>query len=284
MCVNQSERIEPVSSFGPLVTAAWLRAHLADGNLRVIDLRWYTDGRSGRDAYLAGHLPGAVFVDLDRDITGAEGPGRHPIPTRAQFEEAMRSAGVDPDSRVVIYDDLGGFSAARLWWLLRYFGHPAVAVLDGGMRDWEGALEAAPVRPARGSFRAAEADPEMVVDRDRVRGQVEGVLIDARAPERYRGEVEPLDAKAGHIPGARNIPWRSNLGADWRFLPPEVLRRNYAVAESREVIAYCGSGVSAAVDLLALEVAGLTGARLYEGSWSDWSRQDLPVATGDEVS
>jgi thiosulfate/3-mercaptopyruvate sulfurtransferase len=282
--VDQSERIEPVSSFGPLVSAAWLRDHLADGNLRVIDMRWYTDGRSGRDAYLAGHLPGAVFVDLDRDITGAEGPGRHPIPTRAQFEEAMRSAGVDPDSRVVVYDDLGGFSAARLWWLLRYFGHPAVAVLDGGMRGWEGALEAAPVRPTRGSFRAAEADPEMVVDRDRVRAQVEGVLIDARAPERYRGEVEPLDAKAGHIPGARNIPWRSNLGADWRFLPPEELRRNYAVAEGREVIAYCGSGVTAAVDLLALEVAGLTGARLYEGSWSDWSRQDLPVATGDEAS
>ena len=284
MCVNQSERIESVSSFGPLVSAAWLRDHLADGNLRVIDLRWYTDGRSGRDAYLAGHLPGAVFVDLDRDITGAEGPGRHPIPTRAQFEEAMRSAGVDPDSRVVVYDDQGGFSAARLWWLLRYFGHPAVAVLDGGMRGWEGALEAAPVRPTRGSFRAAEADRSMVVDRDHVRQATEAALFDARAPERYRGEVEPIDPKAGHIPGARNVPWRSNLGADWRFLPPEELRRKYAAAEGREVIAYCGSGVSAGVDLLALEVAGLTGARLYEGSWSDWSRQDLPVATGDEPS
>jgi len=280
--LNQSERIGLVSSFGPLVSADWLHDHLADADLRVIDLRWYLDGRSGREAYLAGHLPGAVFVDLDRDITGAAGPGRHPIPRREQFEEAMRAAGVEPDSRVVVYDDQGGFTAARLWWLLRFFGHQAVAVLDGGLLAWQGPLDREPAGPARGGFRASAPDRSMVVDRDQVRAADEAAIFDARAPERFRGEVEPIDAKAGHIPGARNIPWRSNLGADWRFLPPDELRRKYAVAEGREVIAYCGSGVSAGVDLLALELAGVAGAKLYEGSWSDWSAQDLPVATGNE--
>jgi thiosulfate/3-mercaptopyruvate sulfurtransferase len=280
--LNQSERIGLVSSFGPLVSADWLHDHLADADLRVIDLRWYLDGRSGREAYLAGHLPGAVFVDLDRDITGAAGPGRHPIPRREQFEEAMRAAGVEPDSRVVVYDDQGGFTAARLWWLLPFFGHHAVAVLDGGLLAWQGPLDREPAGPARGGFRASAPDRSMVVDRDQVRAADEAAIFDARAPERFRGEVEPIDAKAGHIPGARNIPWRSNLGADWRFLPPDELRRKYAVAEGREVIAYCGSGVSAGVDLLALELAGVAGAKLYEGSWSDWSAQDLPVATGNE--
>ncbi len=270
-----------MSNFGPLVSADWLRDHRADPDLRVIDLRWYLDGRSGRDAYLAGHLPGAVFVDLDRDITGADGPGRHPIPSRTKFEEAMRAAGVEPSSRVVVYDEQGGYSAARLWWLLHFFGHPAVAVLDGGLPAWRGQLETEPAGPLRGGFRAADPDPAMVVDRDHVRAAREAVLFDARAPERYRGEVEPIDAKAGHIPGARNVPWRSNLTADWCFLSPDELRGKYAAAEGREAIAYCGSGVSASVDLLALELAGFAGAKLYEGSWSDWSRQDLPVATGD---
>jgi thiosulfate/3-mercaptopyruvate sulfurtransferase len=268
-----------MSGFGPLVSADWLREHLAAEDLRVIDLRWYQDGRSGRDAYLAGHVPGAVFVDLDRDITGTEGPGRHPIPSREQFQEAMRAAGVDPESGVVVYDDLGGFSAARLWWLLRYFGHPTVAVLDGGLVAWGGPLEREPASPPPGSFWAAVPDLTMVVDRDHVRAARRSLLFDARAPDRYRGEVELFDPKAGHIPGARNVPWRSNLGADWRFLPAEELRRKYGVAKRKEVIAYCGSGVTASVDLLAMEVAGIRGAKLYEGSWSDWSRQDLPVAT-----
>ena len=272
-----------MSGFGPLVSADWLSDHLAAEDLRVIDLRWYTDGRSGRDAYLSGHVPGAVFVDLDRDITGTEGPGRHPIPSREQFQEAMRAAGVEPESGVVVYDDLGGFSAARLWWLLRYFGHPSVAVLDGGLVAWRGPLEREPASPARGSFWAAVPDLSMVVDRDHVQAARRAVVFDARAPDRYRGDVEPFDPKAGHIPGARNVPWRSNLGADWRFLPPAELRRSYAAPKGREVIAYCGSGVTASVDLLAMELAGIRGSKLYEGSWSDWSRQDLPVATGDRT-
>jgi thiosulfate/3-mercaptopyruvate sulfurtransferase len=272
-----------MAAFGPLVTAAWLRRHAADADLRLVDLRWYLDGRSGREAYLAAHLPGALFVDLERELTAPEGPGRHPIAGPGQFEEAMRAAGVDAESRVVVYDDQGGFSAARLWWLLRYYGHPAVAVLDGGTAAWDGPLQAGPVRAVRGNFRAAAADRSMVVDREHVRAARDAVLIDARAGERYRGETEPIDAKAGHIPGATNIPWRSNLGEDWRFLPPAQLRSKYAAAaEAGETIAYCGSGVSTSVDLLAMEVAGIRGARLYEGSWSDWSRHELPVATGEE--
>jgi thiosulfate/3-mercaptopyruvate sulfurtransferase len=155
-----------------------------------------------------------------------------------------------------------------------------VAVLDGGLVAWRGPLEREPVSPPRGSFWAAVPDYTMVVDRDQVGAARRAAIFDARAPDRYRGEVEPIDPKAGHIPGARNVPWRSNLGADWRFLPPDDLRRQYAAAKGREVIAYCGSGVSATVDLLALELAGHRGAKLYEGSWSDWSRQDLPVKTG----
>ena len=270
-----------MSNFGPLVSAEWLRDHLAAEDLLVIDLRWYLDGRSGRDAYMAGHIPGAVFVDLDRDITGSEGPGRHPIPSREQFQEAMRAAGVDPESGVVVYDDQGGFSAARLWWLLRYFGHQTVAVLDGGLVAWTGPLDREPATPPRGSFWAAVPDQSMVVDRDHVRTARRAALFDARAADRYRGEVEPIDPKAGHIPGAHNVPWRSNLDGGWRFRPAAELRRVYAAARGREVIAYCGSGVSAAVDLLALEVAGYPGAKLYEGSWGDWSRQDLPVRTGN---
>ena len=271
-----------MSRFGPLVSGAWLNEHLAAEDLRVIDLRWYLDGRSGRDAHRAGHIPGAAFVDLEREITAPEGPGRHPIPPPSQFEAAMRRAGVGRSTRVVVYDDQGGYSAARLWWLLRYHRHLAVAVLDGGLAAWEGPLERGETVGPPGDFEAGEPDPSMIVDRDAVQREAGAVLFDARAAERYRGEVEPIDAKAGHIPGAHNVPWRSNLGEDWRFLSPAELRALYAAAEGREVIAYCGSGVSAAVDLLALELAGIRGARLYEGSWSDWSARELPIATGEE--
>jgi thiosulfate/3-mercaptopyruvate sulfurtransferase len=271
-----------MAAFGPLVSAGWLAEHLADPDLRVIDLRWYLDGRSGRAAHGVGHIPGAAFVDLEKEITGAQGPGRHPIPERGQFQEAMRAAGVDNSSRVVVYGDDGAYSSARLWWLLRYFGHPAAAVLDGGIAAWNGELEPGPVRSPRGDFPTAEPDASMVVDKERVQRAGDAVLVDARAGERYRGETEPIDAKAGHIPGAVNVPWRANLGEDWRFLPKSELRRLYAAAGGREVISYCGSGVSASVDLLAMELAGISGARLYEGSWSDWSRHDLPVATGED--
>ncbi len=272
-----------MASFGPLVSAGWLAEHLADPDLRVIDFRWYLDGRSGLQAYHAGHIPDAVFVDLE-DVTGRDGPGRHPLPTAEEFEARMRAAGVSRHTRVVVYDDLGGYSAARLWWLLRHFGHAAQAVLDGGLQAWNSPLSRDDPRVQPGDFTARVAADD-VVDVEAVRASLgERVLIDARAPERYRGETEPIDARAGHIPGARSRPWELNLGPDRRFLPPAELRRGFAalgLERGDQAICYCGSGVTACHDLLALEVAGLAGGRLYEGSWSDWSsRSDLPAATG----
>lgn len=267
-------------AFGPLADPAWLAGHLREPDVRLIDLRWYLDGRSGRDAYLAGHIPSAIFVDLDA-ITGTDGPGRHPLPQRDRFQAAMRGAGLHEADRVVVYDDQGGFSAARLWWLLRYFGHRLVAVLDGGLPAWNGPVERDLEAVEEGDFVAAEPDRSMVVDDSHVAGAAAAFLVDARAGERFRGEIEPIDPRAGHIPGAVNVPWRSNLDQSWRFLPPAVLREKYAAAAAApETIAYCGSGVSACVDLLAMEVAGIRGARLYEGSWSDWSSRDRPIATG----
>ncbi|GAC1334900.1 MAG: sulfurtransferase [Candidatus Dormibacteria bacterium] len=267
-----------------LVDAAWLSEHLKDPHLRVIDFRWELQGGSRRDLYLEGHVPGAVFVALE-DVTGRNGPGRHPIPTATDFAEAMRRAGVGTDSQVVVYDANGGFSAARLWWLLQHFGHPAVAVLDGGLPAWTGPRRGGEEEVARGNFETRPV-PGGVVDHLAVAARrPTEVLVDARAGERYRGETEPVDRRAGHIPGAVNVPWTQNLTTDGRFLDPSSLRLLYAdagVGEGSCQIVYCGSGVSACVNLLALRVAGLDPAVLYEGSWSDWSaRPELPAATGE---
>lgn len=273
-------------SGSPLVSAGWLAAHLTDPDVRVIDFRWYLVGKQGRGEYLRGHIPGAVFVDLD-EVTGDEGGGRHPLPSREQFQAAMRRAGVSADTLVVAYDDAGGSTAARLWFLLHLFGHDKVAVLDGGLQAWTGGLdtgEASP--PPGGDFEAKAPRLEWVLDYDDVRREREShILLDARAPERYRGEQEPIDPKAGHIPGARSAFFGDNLDADGRFLSREKLRarfRNLGIGDASRVIAYCGSGVNATHNLLALELAGLRGARLYAGSWSDWSaHEDAPVATGE---
>jgi len=268
------------------VESGWLSQHLRDKDLRVIDFRWYLDGRSGRAAYDSGHIPGAVFVDLDAHVTGHDsGAGRHPLPGRSQFQQSMRCAGVRPESRVVVYDDLGGFSAARLWWLLRYFGHPAVALLDGGLQAWGGELSTKPETAVEGDFVAAAEQLQMKLDYAEVRSLgARLVLLDARAPERFRGEIEPIDPRAGHIPGARSRPWPANLDQHRRFLSPEALRQGFeelGVRSGPEAVAYCGSGVSACHNVLALEIAGLRGARLYPGSWSDWStRPEAPAATG----
>lgn len=273
-------------SAGPLVSAAWLSEHLEDADLRIIDFRWYLDGRSGRAAYDAGHIPGAVFVDLDGEVTGHRpNAGRHPLPEPAAFENAMRAAGVNRRDLVVVYDDLGCHSAARLWWLLGYFGHEAVAVLDGGLQTWASPLSTQQVEPVTGDFVAASPRVEMKLDYDEVRAlPTDVVVLDARAPERYRGEVEPIDPVAGHIPGARSAFYRDNLGSDMRFLPSDQLRRRFealGVTNGANAVAYCGSGVSACHNLLALSTAGLPGARLYPGSWSDWcNRPDAPIATG----
>jgi len=275
-------------SFGPLVDGAWLAGHHRDPDVRVVDLRWYLDGRSGRAAYDAGHVPAAVFVDLDA-ISGHEpGRGRHPLPDAGVFETAMRAAGVGRGTAVVVYDDAGGAVAARLWWLLRYFGHERAAVLDGGIRAWPGELSRQAEHPGTGDFAAGPPRDELKVEYEDVRLlPATSLLIDARAGERYRGETEPVDPVAGHIPGARSAPAGGNLDGQQRFRSPDELRRRYeelGAGAGRDVVVYCGSGVNACHGLLAMELAGLTGARLYPGSWSEWTAHaDAPVATGEEV-
>src|SRR2546422_6775625 len=278
-----------MSNIGPLVDSAWLAAHLGDPGLRVIDFRWQ-DGQPGRSGYEAGHIPGAVFVDLEADGLSARqaGGGRHPLPERKAFETAMRDAGVNRDSVVIAYDDRNGFTACRLWWMLRYFGHGAVAVLDNGLAGWSGRLETGWRSVPRGDFVAGAPCTSMKLDyQDVCELPEESILLDARRPDRYRGEFEPTDPRAGHIPGAFSAPWGGNLDSTGRFKSPDELRarfRDLDVRDSSQVVAYCGSGVSACVNLLALELAGLTGARLYPGSWSDWSsRPEAPAATADET-
>lgn len=274
-------------AFGPLVAPDWLREHADDRDLLVVDFRWYLDGRSGREAYLSGHIPGAVFLDLD-DVTSPHPPGgRHPLPSQEQFQAAARAAGIGKETTVVAYDDASGSNAGRLWWLLRWFGHPRVAVLDGGIQAWGEPLEAHEETRPEGDFEAREPDRGAVMEFDEVAARSPGmVLIDARSPERYRGEEEPVDPKAGHIPGAVNVFWKSNLGEDGRYLPPAELRRHYEAAGVRsgeEAAVYCGSGVTSIHDLIALELAGFSGAKLYAGSWSEWlEHADAPIATGPE--
>ena len=281
-----------MSKFGPLVSPEWLRKHLKEPDLQIVDFRWYLTGRQGRDGYLGGHIPGAVFVDLDA-VTG-KGPGRHPLPTREQFQDEMRRAGVSSSTRVVVYDDAGGSIAARLWFLLGWFGHGAQAVLDSGVQGWGEPLETAVPYIQPGNFKAKAPQRSRIVDFEQVRrlsGAAKGgvrpgrVLIDARAGERYRGEREPIDPKKGHIPGAVSAPWIDNLDSDAKFKSPDELRRRYealGVDGKGGAVVYCGSGVNACHDLLAMEIAGIPDVRLYEGSWSDWSHQDAPVASGKD--
>jgi thiosulfate/3-mercaptopyruvate sulfurtransferase len=280
---------------GPLVSCEWLAAHAGDPKLRIADVRWYLDPRKkGRDEYLAGHIPGAVFLDVDADLAAPGGGrglplGRHPWPSPDQVARVMSRAGIDAGTRVVAYDDLGGAIAARLWFVLRAHGHAEAAVLDGGIAKWraEGRpLETAVPEVAAAAFHP-RLDASLVVSKAELAalaGSGKTLLLDARAPERYRGESEPIDPRAGHIPGALNAPFTGNLGGGSvpTFLPPEALRKRYAElgADAGEPIVYCGSGVTACHDLLALELAGLRG-RLYAGSWSEWSSDPaLPLETG----
>ena len=274
---------------GPLVSVDWLAAHLTDPALRIADVRWSLSGPSGRDRYVDGHIPGAVFLDADRELSSpGEGPGRHPVPSPTKLATILGRSGISNEHVVVAYDDAGGSIAARLWWLYRHFGHDDdCAVLDGGLQAWTDAGKAlttdAPDHPAATWTPGTPADD--LVGTDEVAGMLGGdaLLLDARAAERYRGETEPIDPRAGHIPGAVSAPFMSNLGPDGRFLAPDALRERYASlgANERPVVAYCGSSLSATHDLLALELAGLDGGRLYEGSWSHWSSDpSRPAATG----
>jgi thiosulfate/3-mercaptopyruvate sulfurtransferase len=242
----------------------------------VLDVRWHLAGPPGIEAYRKGHLPGAVFVDLDRDLSGPAGPaGRHPLPAKDAFQEAMRRAGVSADRLVVVYDDADSTAAGRAWWTLRYFGHQRVRVLDGGYRAWAEAgqpVTAETPDPRPGDF-TARPGRLPVLDADGAAALAgDGVLLDARAGERYRGEVEPVDPVAGHIPGAVSAPTVGNIGVDGRFLPADLLRERFAqlgATDAVDVGVYCGSGVTAAHEVLALALAGVPAA-LYVGSWSNW--------------
>jgi thiosulfate/3-mercaptopyruvate sulfurtransferase len=265
----------------PLISATDLRETL--GEVTILDVRYRMGGPGGRTEYDTGHIPGAVYVDLDADLATPPGAGgRHPLPETADFEAAMRRAGVSNDRPVVVYDDWSGLAAGRAWWLLRFHGHPDVRVLDGAWPAWRdggGAVETEAVTPAEGDFTATSGQMP-VVEADDVLGVP--VLVDARAPERYRGETEPIDPVAGHIPGAVNVPTTTNLAADGRFRDAASLRALYAAAGvdgSAEVAVYCGSGVTAVHDVIALEVAGIRAA-LYPGSWSGWiTDASRPVET-----
>ncbi|MGY5764220.1 sulfurtransferase [Brachybacterium sp. DNPG3] len=305
--------------------------------LRLLDVRWALDGSKGRDTYLAGHLPGAVYIDLDTELAAPARPeaGRHPLPSPDDFAVSLRRAGIDEGDRIVAYDDSDGGPAGRLVWMLRALGHDA-ALLSGGLTAWTagrtdgrnaasdttsapGALETGEPdpAPAPGNVRAREWSSDVIVTIDDVAsasasasasaasasasatsasatsaaaastaasGSASPLIIDARAAARYNGDTEPVDPRAGHIPGAVNLPYAGNLDADGRFLSPEQLRDRFAAAGAdvdREVIVYCGSGVTASHDVLALEHAGFTKVRLFPGSWSQWSADpSRPAATG----
>ncbi|MGI5274635.1 sulfurtransferase [Nonomuraea sp. CA-218870] len=269
---------------GPLITPSALAAL---GEVTLLDVRWRLGGPPGLDLYREGHLPGAVFCDLDAVLAGPPGEGgRHPLPAADAFERAMRRLGVSGARPVVVYDDTASTAAARAWWTLRYFGHRDVRVLDGGLPAWSASglpiVKEEPV-PAPGDFTARPGGMPVLDAEQAAALASSGVLLDARAAERHRGEVEPIDPVAGHIPGAVSAPTTENVTPDGAFLPPGELRRRFAelgVREGRPAGVYCGSGVTAAHQVLAMEVAELTAA-LYVGSWSHWvTDPSRPVATG----
>ena len=286
--------------FTTLISPAELADHLGDYDWAIIDCRFaLSDIDKGRQAYREGHIPGAIYAHLDDDLSGPIIPGetgRHPLPDAARFAETLAGWGIDAGVQVVVYDDMGGFFAARLWWMLHWLGHEAVAVLDGGLGRWT--AEGRPIRAglesrARREFDADERT-ELVVDADEVLTNLEDdafVLVDARDEARYRGEGDPgMDPVAGHIPGAVSAHLGKNLNADGAFRAPDDLRAYYVDLLGDpdtgivpdDVVFYCGSGVTAAHDLLAMEVAGLGEHRLYPGSWSDWILDpERPIATGE---
>ncbi len=291
----------PGVGVGPLIGAAELAARLESAQAPVLlDVRWQLGGPPGIESYLAGHLPGACFVDLDKDLADPPGAGgRHPLPQAGVFQAAMARAGLNSGQLAVVYDDADSTIAARLWWMLRHYGHRQVAVLDGGLRGWAAAglpVSAEVPRPAQGNFSVIPAGLLPVLGADGAASLARsGFLLDARAGDRYRGETEPVDRAAGHIPGAISAPTRANVGRDGRFLPPAELASRFAglgvpvTAEqalapdgSPLIGAYCGSGVTAAHEVLALDLIGVPAA-LYVGSWSAWSADPArEVATGPE--
>jgi thiosulfate/3-mercaptopyruvate sulfurtransferase len=276
-----------VSNHPVLVTATALAEALQGEHPPVVlDVRWTLDGPPGHGVYLTGHIPGAVYVDLDTELSGHGEPtdGRHPLPAAADLQTSLSRWGVDDGDAVVVYDGGGNLAAARAWWLLRWAGLLDVRLLDGALPAWTaagGGLDLDDVVPAPGTAQV-RADSLAALTAEQAGGWPEhGVLLDARAAERYRGETEPVDPKAGHIPGAVSAPTVENLAPDGRFRSPAELTERFAavgVHAGTPVAVYCGSGVTAAHELAALAVAGID-ATLYPGSWSQWSNLDLPVET-----
>jgi len=289
--------------FTTLIDAVALRELVGKPDIAILDCRFdLMNPEGGRRAYLQAHIPGARYADLNQDLSAPITPssGRHPLPAAADFAATLDRLGIGRTTQVVAYDDSGGAFAARAWWLLRWVGHPAIAVLDGGIKAWigsGGALESGEAKPQPSTTAGGgrcPIDADVVVDAAAVidAAEVEArltdpsfLLLDARAPERYAGAVEPIDAVAGHIAGAVNHPFSANLAADGRFLPAPVLRqlweKRLAGRSLTRVAAMCGSGVTACHNLLSLEVAGFSGAKLYAGSWSEWIRDPhRPIARG----
>jgi len=260
-----------------LISAAELAAL---DNPVLLDVRWQLGGPPGHDEYRKGHIPGAVFVDMENELAAHGEPtdGRHPLPTLEALQASARRWGVTHDRPVVAYDATGGLAAARAWWLLRWAGIADVRLLDGGLQAWEGDLSTDDVEPEPSDVElTGGALPTLSLDEVQ---RFQGTLLDARAGERYRGETEPIDPVAGHIPGALSAPTTGNLTSDGHFLSPEALRERFAAYEG-PIGVYCGSGVTAAHEIAALAIAGREAA-LYAGSWSQWSNHpELPVATGD---
>jgi thiosulfate/3-mercaptopyruvate sulfurtransferase len=271
----------------PLVAPKELLTRLDDPQLRLADVRWYLgDPRRGRTEYELGHIPGAVFVDLDHELAAPTGPGRHPLPDPAAFAGRLAALGFGDEHRIVVYDVSGGTVAARLWWMLDRLGHPDVALLDGGLAAWlavGGELSDAPTRHEPATLTLATAWPD-TIDRETIAGRGAAFdLVDVRAAERYRGNVEPVDRVPGHIPGARNLPATTLLDERGRLRSPDELRRLLTAERvtSGPSVMSCGSGVTACLGILAARVAGLPEPLLYPGSYSDWSSAGLPIATGD---
>ena len=287
---------------GALVDVEWLSQHLHDASVRVVDVRWFLPftGRSARAEYREGHIPGATLVDLDHELAahGGGSGGRHPLPEPEAFASTLGKHGIDPTCHVVAYDDSAGSTAARLWWMLRQIGHRNVSVLDGGLAAWRATGK--PLETEEAHDRAAATYPVVpfgafgtIIARDAILSAVDAgaLLIDARAPERFEGTSEPMDPRAGHIPGARNLPFAGNVISDAagisRFLSPETLRERFVragVTSESPVILSCGSGVTACHNALAMHLAGFDAPAVYVGSWSDWSSQPhLPIETGPSV-
>ena len=283
---------------GMLVSPAWVSGYLKHPGVGIVDVRWSPKGgvtATQRD-FEDGHIPGAGFMDVDRDLSGTPftgGPGRHPLPDPDVFAEKIAALGIDDEMFVVVYDDRRGSVAARLWWMLWVTGHQAI-LLDGGLEAWKregGEIEWGPQRPReRALFTSVPWPADRIVTAGAVESTVRSgtaPVLDLRVGERYRGEEEPHDPVAGHIPGARSAPWEANLDADGSFLPPEVLRERYQAlgVQNDAAICYCGSGVTACHGLFALRLAGFGDARLFEGSWSDWVHDpERPVATGPDLA